>query len=168
MKIRTLIIAVVIGLGTLASPLCRAQINAVTKARYDLKLGFTVGGKVVRVHVKPGDSVNKGDLLMELDDEEGKSLVELYKIRTASDLGLRSAQAALELAQVEEKAIRTAREKDATSWIEVERAKIRTTQAGLEVEMAQQTGVETEHQLEQAQARHAQYKLRARRRAWST
>ncbi len=151
----------VIGLGSLIGTVCHGQVNAVTRARYDLKLGFTVGGKVIRVHVKPGDRVEKGDLLMELDDEEGKSLVEIYKIRASSDLGLKSARAALELAQVEEKAIRTAREKDATSWIEVERAKIRTTQAVLEVKMAKQTAQETLHQLSQAQSRHSQYELRA-------
>ncbi len=143
------------------APPCFGQIEAVTKARYDLKLGFTVGGKVGRIHVKPGDTIQKDDLLMELEDEEGKSLVELYKLRANSELGLLSAQAALRLAQVEEKAIRTAYTKDAATPIEVERAEIRTTQAQLEVRMARQTGEETKLQLEQAKSRHEQYLLRA-------
>ena len=75
-----------------------------TKARHDLSLGFTVSGKVEQIAVKPGDRIDKGQLLIELEDTEGKSLVKLYEIRAASDLAARSAEAALHLAQVEHKA----------------------------------------------------------------
>jgi len=160
LKIGHLVVGVVIAMNSVAA-VGFDQIDAVTRARYDLRLGFTVGGKVLRVHVKPGARVNKGDLLMELDDEEGQALVDLYMLRASSHLGLLSAEASLELAQVEEKAIRTAFEKDATSPIEVDRARIRTRQAQLEVNMAKQAGEEANHQLRQATERHAQYQMRA-------
>ena len=135
------------------------QIDAVTKARYDLKLGFTVDGKVVRIAVKPGESVKKGQLLMELYNEEEKSLVDLYELRASSDLEYKSTQAALRLARVEEDAIRKAFENDAAKPIEVERAQIRTLQTTLEVEMAQQNGKEAKLQLEQARDRYEEYLL---------
>ena len=145
----------------LAGQPCLGQIDAVTKARHDLKLGFTVDGKVVRVLIKPGDRVKRGQLLMELYDEEGKSLVDLYELRAKSKLELESAGAALRLAKVEEGAIRRAFENDAAKPIEVERAEIRTTQATLELQMAKQRGIEAVHQLKQASARHEQYQLHA-------
>lgn len=153
-----IMIAAIVGLG-LVGGVCRAQVDAVTRARYDLKLGFTVGGKVAKIHVKPGDMVQKGDVLMELADEEGKALVKLYRIRSSSDLALRSAEAALQLARVELEA--TQKAESAVSKIELERAEIRTTQAGLEVRMAKQTAQEALHQLAQAQSRHEQYLLLA-------
>jgi len=137
------------------------QVEAVTKARHDLKLGFTVGGKVTRVLVKPGDQVKKDQLLMELDDEEGKSLVSLYQIRTSSDLEFKSAQAGLQLAKVEENAIRKAFENDAAKPIEVERAQINATKAALELGMTRQRHEEAKHQLQQAKSRHSQYLLKA-------
>lgn len=138
-----------------------AQVDAMTKARHDLSLGFTVSGKVQQIAVKPGDRIGKDQLLIELEDTEGKSLVKLYEIRAISDLAARSAEAALRLAQVENKAINKAYENDAAMWIEVERSLIRVEQAELEVKMALQQGEEAVLQLNQARARHEQYILRA-------
>ncbi len=138
-----------------------AHIDAVTRARYDLKLGFTVGGKIVSIPVKPGDLVEQGQLLAELENEEGKSLVELYQLRASSNLATRSAEAQLELAHVEEKAIRTAYQNDAAKPIEVERARLNTRLAELELSMAKQRGAEMNHQLHQAEARRDQYLLYA-------
>ncbi len=160
-KIAYYCLAVALAAGWLTPPSVHGQVEAVTKARHDLKLGFTVGGKVGRVLVKPGDTVEQGQVLMELEDEEGKALVELYTIRVNSDLEARSAKAALQLAQVEERAIRKAFENDAAKPIEVERAQIRTTQAKLELSMAYQRGEETKHQLNQASSRHDQYLMKA-------
>ena len=148
-------------LAILIAPPCWGQVDAVTKARHDLKLGFTVDGKVVRVLVKSGERVEEGQLLMELYDEEGKSLVNLYKLRARSDLEMQSGKAALRLAQVEERSIRQLFENNAAKPIEVERAQITTIQAKLELEMAQQRGKEAILQLEQARARHREYELRA-------
>jgi len=140
---------------------CWGQVEAITSARYDLALAFTVDGKVISVPVKPGDRVEKGQLLIQLDDQEGQSLINLYTLRANSDLAARSAEAALRLARVEEKAIRAAFEKDAATPIEIERTQIRTEQAALELDLAQQRGREAIQQLAQAQALHDQYSLSA-------
>lgn len=138
-----------------------AQVDAMTKARHDLSLGFTVSGKVAQIAVKPGDRIDKGQLLIELKDTEGKSLVKLYEVRAASDLAARSAEATLRLAQVEYKANHELFENGAASPIEVERSEIRVEQAELELKMTLQQGEEAILQLNQARSRHEQYILRA-------
>ncbi len=161
MNMKKMIVLAVMVCAVLTGPVAWAQVEAVTKARYDLRLGFTVGGKVSRILVKPGDRVKKGQLLIELDDDEGKSLVELYQLRASSDLAAQSADAGLRLAKIEEKAIRRAFEKDAAMPIEVERAQLNSIQSKLELLMAYQQGQEAKHQLQQAQSRHDEYMLHA-------
>ena len=54
------------GLMALTATPALAQVDAITTASYDLRLGFTVDGKLRDVPVKAGDNVKKGDLLMAL------------------------------------------------------------------------------------------------------
>ena len=127
---------------------CLGQVDAVAAARHDLQLGFTVGGKVVQVSIKPGDRVKKGQLLMQMEDDEGQALVDLYRLRVDSDLELRSAQEQLELAKIEHQSIQQAFKNQAASQIEVDRARVRTNLAALEVQLAQQRSKETQYQLQ--------------------
>jgi len=158
--LKTRVLVIILGVSFCAH-VVDAQVDAMTKARHDLSLGFTVSGKVGQIAVKPGDRVNKGHLLIELEDKEGKSLVRLYEIRASSDLAARSAEAALRLAQVEYKLINQAYKNDAAMWIEVERNQIRVEQSELELKLALQQGEEATLQLNQARSRHEQYLLRA-------
>ena len=160
MFLKTRVLAIILCIG-FCNRAVEAQVDAMTRARHDLSLGFTVSGKVEQIAVKPGDRIDKGQLLIELEDTEGKSLVQLYEIRASSDLAARSAEAALQLAQVEYKAIDQAYENDAAMWIEVERSEIRVEQSELELKMALQQGREAVLQLNQARSRHEQYILRA-------
>lgn len=146
---------------TLAGGVCRADIEAFTSARHDLDLGFTIGGKVIKVYVQPGERVEEGQVLLELLDEEGNALVKLYRLRATSDLKVKSAEEELKLARIEEEAIRKAYEKDAAKPIELDRAQIRTALADLAVALAKQEVEEAMFQLRQTMARHDQYVLRA-------
>lgn len=149
-----------VGLG--ASPQwASAQHDAVTQPRYDLKLGFTVPGQLSAVKVKQGDRVKKGDILGELEDSEGEALIKLYEIRSKSDLELKSAQAKLRLAIVEEKRVAYLVENKAGSTFELERAKASAEVAALEADMATRQRLETDEQLKQAASRHARYILKA-------
>ena len=138
-----------------------AEIEAITTARHDLELGFTIGGKVVDLPVKPGDKVEKGQLLVRLENREGEVLIALYDLRAQSEVAVKSAEAQLQLARVEEEAIRKAFENDAAKPIEVKRAEIQSTLAELELKMAHQRQTETYHQLDQARARDEQYTMLA-------
>lgn len=145
----------------IASPLCLAQVDAITMASYDLKMGFTVSGKLEKVQVQAGDKVKAGDLLMELEDNEGQAMVLQYTLKANSNLAVLSAQQQAKLADVEEKAITQLYDKNAATPIEVERATVKAAIAKLNVKTAQQELAETKHQLAQAVARHAKYQLRS-------
>ena len=149
-------------LGVLASSLpVMAEIDAVTTARFDLKLGFTVGGKIDKVNVRAGDRVKAGQVLLELEDNEGKSLVELYTTRAKSDVEVRAAAEQLALAKVEEKSLKQAFDRNAANPIELERAQVKVRVQQLELELAERQKVETVQQLQQAVSRHEQYQLKA-------
>jgi RND family efflux transporter MFP subunit len=147
------------GLGQTQQASTPGPVDAVTAARYDLKLGFTEGGKVIGTPVKPGTKVEKGQKLIELDDREGASLVALYQLRTNSDVEVKAAQAKLKLAQLEEKNLSTLIQQNAASPFEYEKAKVSTEVARYELELAQRQQKETADQLDQAVARHDKYSL---------
>jgi len=136
-------------------------IEAVTKARHDLKLGFTVGGQVKTVEVEPGERISQGQTLMEIRNEEGKALIEIYEIRADSDVQERSAREQVNLAEVELEMKQYAFERDAASEMEVRRREVQLKVAELELESVRQQMAETKLQLKQAKARGAQYELKA-------
>lgn len=138
-----------------------AQVDAVTTARYDLKLGFTVGGKISKLNVKAGDKVEAGQVMLELEDEEGKALVELYQLRAVSDIEVKAAAENLALSKVEEKATRQAYERNAANPIELERAQVKVRVQQCELDLANRQREEVQRQLRQAVAKHEQYQLRA-------
>jgi RND family efflux transporter MFP subunit len=144
-----------------ASGNVRADVEAVTTAKQDLELGFTIGGKVAKVQVKPGQEVQEGQILVELEDFEGEALIKLYRLRASSNLEVRSAEEELKLAKIEEAAIRQAFEKDAAKPIELDRAQIESAKAELAVSLSQQRSEEATYQLRQTMAHHDQYLMRA-------
>lgn len=139
----------------------RAQVDAISTARYDLRMGFTVDGRLLKVEVEAGDRVKAGDILMELEDHEGQAMVLQYTLKANSDLAIRSAQEQLKLARIEAKAIKELFDKNAATPIELDRANVKAIIAELEVENARQMLEEARHMLAQAKARHERYILRA-------
>ncbi len=75
---------------SVSSGVCHADVDALTKPRYDLKLGFPVAGKVLKVMVEEGDTVAADQPLIELDDREGETVIELYKLRSKIALVIRN------------------------------------------------------------------------------
>ena len=140
---------------------CLGQIEAVTKARHNLRLGFTVQGKVLVRHVNPGDQVKKGDLLIELEDKEGLAQIEIWKFRTQSMVEIEQAKASLELAEIEEKRTRELIAKHAANAFELKKAELTTIVQRLAVQKAQREQEEAKRQLQITEARHDSYTLRA-------
>jgi RND family efflux transporter MFP subunit len=68
-------------------------------AQVTSRVGAPVPGKVLRVHVREGDSVKAGDLLVELDDSEQRSALAAARARTAA------AAARVELARADSDAL---------------------------------------------------------------
>lgn len=159
--LRSLTFAAAAVLILIASIPCRAQIVAVTTARHDLKLGMTVPGRVAEIAVKVGDRVKAGDILIRLDDQASKALVDLYALRAGSTVSIEAAEAEMKLADVEERRVREAFEKDAAGHFEVERAALQTNLARLRLVQAREAHQQAAAQLAQATIDHAHFTLRA-------
>lgn len=140
---------------------CFGEFEAITKARHDLRLGFTVQGKVLVRHVQPGDTVKKGDLLIELEDKEGLAQIEIWKFRAESLVEVTQAKASLELAEIEESRTRELVAKHAAVPFELKKAELTTEVQKLSVEKAYRELEEAKRQLQITQARHDSYTLRA-------
>lgn len=155
--------AVAAGLGVLAGSFAAAAppIEAVAEARHDLALGFSVRGRVAQVLVEPGARVKKGDPLVRLDDREGEAQVKLYALRAASGLEVEAAEAALKLAENEEKRVAEALRQAGANEFELERAKLETKSKSLSLDLARQRREEAALLLEQARAQHERYSLLA-------
>lgn len=133
----------------------------VVTAELDARLAFTVSGAVRAVHVKPGDRVEAGAALVELDDSVGQAQIEVYRLRALSTLAADASEKQWKLAQVEEGLVKEAMSKGSAGQFEVDRATLKTQLAHLEYQKAQQDQREAELALKQAEAMHAQRTLRA-------
>ncbi len=140
---------------------CFGQIEAVSKARHDLRLGFTVPGKVLKRHVHPGDVVKKGDIIIELEDKEGLAQIEIWRFRAESTVEIDQAKASLELAETEEAKTRELVAKNAAVPFELKKAELTTAVQKLAVEKARREQDEAKRQLQITEARHESYTLRA-------
>jgi len=138
-----------------------AEVEAITEPRHDLSLGFTVPGQVGRVLVEPGEVVAEGDVLIELIDREEAAVKKLWKLRAEASVPLESAKAQHELAELEARRLKDLLERNAAAPFEYERARISAQVARLRVEEAAMEQKEAAIQLEQAEARHARFRLRA-------
>lgn len=72
-----------------------AEFSGEIRARYESRLGFRVGGKIVARKVEVGSSVRRGQVLMQLDPQD------LQLAQTQTNAGLAAAQGNRDLAQAE-------------------------------------------------------------------
>ncbi len=148
-------------LAVIAAPLRAAEIEAFTKARYALEIGFTIPGKVKKVNVKPGDKVKAGDLLVQLENDEAEALVTLWTMRSESDVAVRVAKAALEMAKWERGKVEQLDRNEAGSKLELERARIQVRIETERLAQAEEQRLEAVQELARYQAQHKRYALRA-------
>jgi RND family efflux transporter MFP subunit len=159
MRCLSAVLAVVLTLQ--AATFSFGQVEAVTQSRYDLDLGFTLGGKVLKMLVEPGQKVQKGQVLAELEDEEGAAMLERVKIRAGNDVSIRAAIAKRDLSAVEVERLTQLVAKEAASEIELRRAKAQLEVDELSIENAKLEYQEAQVLVVQHTARHAQYTLKA-------
>jgi len=138
-----------------------ARVEAISTPRHDLRLGFTVTGRVMETLVTPGQRVEQGQPLARLDDRESQAQIDLYDLRASSDLDELAAEAEWRLAQNEEARVRDAFEKSAAGAFEVERAALQTQRKQTDLAIAHQRRREAQALLRQALARHSQFTLTA-------
>lgn len=136
-------------------------VEAVTQARHDLDLGFTIRGSVRDVPVRPGQRVEEGQILIELDDREGAAQVRLYSIRAEGTLEIQAADAEWKMAQNDEARLKEAYDKGGAAEFELERARLETLKRRLALDLHAQRREETLAQLELAKAQHERSTLKA-------
>lgn len=146
---------------TALTPLSLAQHDAVVSAEQDVKLAFTVPGVVSAAPVKPGDRVQPGQLLLQLDDKVGEAQLDVYRLRAASTLAEDAAEKQWKLAQVEERLVKEALEQGSAGQFEADRAALKAQLASLEHAKARQDRKEAELLLVQAIAGHELRSLRS-------
>ncbi|MFM9957704.1 MAG: efflux RND transporter periplasmic adaptor subunit [Phycisphaerales bacterium] len=133
----------------------------VVAAERDARLGFTVAGQVKAVLVKPGDRVEAGAALIELDDAVGLAQAEVHRLRAESTLAVDASEKQWKLAQVEENLVKEALEKSSAGQFELDRATLKAQLSWLEFQKAKQDRREAELAVKQAEALHALRTLRA-------
>ena len=76
--------------------------EAVTAPAYDADLALPVAGRIAKVGVRAGDTVEPGALLAQLDDAEAQALVALARADAQNDAEVQSARQRLEIAKMHE------------------------------------------------------------------
>lgn len=138
-----------------------SEVEAFTKARHDLQLGFSVPGKVRLAHVKVGERVVKGQPLLELDDEEGAALVELWRMKAETDVAIHQAEAALEMADFEVEKREYLEREDTGAPLELKRARIQQKIQRLALEAAILDQKQANLELARYEALHSRYIMNA-------
>lgn len=150
-KIKSSLILIAInGLLAISPTISPAQeIQAVTMPSANITLSFVVSGKIADIHVKEGDTVEKGDLLAALHDDPERIQTEQLKVQAADRTRILSAKAELAQKMVDLEKFDAARKKGAVSEWEVAHLKLSVRMAKLALQAAT-----IEH--EQYKRRHAQ------------
>jgi len=147
----------------LATSASRGQVSttAVTNPSADITLSFVQAGRIAEVFVKEGDSVEKAQVLVRLDDAVEQ--LRLVQIRAqAEDVSqIETAQASLEQKRVDLKRIEWAAEKGAATDLEVEHARLDVRIAGISLRVAQFENNQNRRKYEEAKVQLARMQLRS-------
>ncbi len=116
-------------------------------------MAFGQPTKVAEVVVRGGQDVKKDQVILRGDDTEENALLRLQQERAKTDLPVRRAKAAMDLAEVEHKRLQDIFAKGGSGAQEVERARLTAVQAALDYAMAQLTQTTEVIQVDRFQAR---------------
>ena len=112
------------------------EVQAVTIPSADITLSFVVSGKIAKILVKEGDTVEKGALLASLHDDPEKIQTEQLKVQAADKTRILSAEAELAQKMVDLEKLDAARKKGAVSGWEVAHMKLSVRMAKLSLQAA--------------------------------
>ena len=135
--------------------------RAFTRPSRDATMGFSQPTQVQEILVKGGQSVKAGDLLIRGDDREDQALLKLQKMRAETDLPIKGAKAAMDLADVEYKRLQEASAKGGASPQELDRARLTLERATVEYQQAILNQRQEVVQIERLDARIVHLRLQA-------
>jgi len=112
------------------------EVQAITTPSADITLSFIVPGRIAKILVKEGDTVEKEQLLAYLDDEPERIQAQQLKIQAADRNRILSAEAEFFQKKVDLKKLKAARNKGAASDWEIEHMGLSVKIAELSLEAA--------------------------------
>lgn len=146
---------------TFFEPMTERQLNF-TKPIEDRNLSFTISGKIDKVLLKRGETVEKDQLLVQLEAKEAKAAVDQLKVQVQiAKLNIDAARETAELAEAEFENHKQLRETNSASPIEYERSRIQFELSKIEQSTANEQRRNRELELKRAKATYERYALRA-------
>jgi RND family efflux transporter MFP subunit len=113
-------------------------IKAVTRPSQDATMGFQLPTQIIKIFVRGGQAVKAGDPLIQGDDAEDNALLDLQKMRAETEVPIKAAAKARDLALLEFQRTQDAFNLRASNQQEFDRAKLTWERAVLEHENAVQ------------------------------
>jgi RND family efflux transporter MFP subunit len=112
-------------------------IEGICKASEDKTLSFVRSGRVAKVHVREGQAVEPGMLLVSLDDRAERIQLEFLKAKAADTTSIQASKAKYEQAKLDYDKMLEADRKNVATPIEVEHAKLNMQIAKLTLDLSQ-------------------------------
>lgn len=137
-------------------------VKAVSRPSRDATMGFSLPTRVMEVLAAGGQDVKTGQVLLRGDDHEDDLVVKLQEIRAKTDLPVRKAAKAAELAKLEyNKLIEAGKVSGAASPLEIDRAELTAQSAAIDRDTAAMQQEQEVIQVERLRARLDKLVIRA-------
>jgi len=138
-RTRSLLVFCIAGFLLIAAPgAARSadEVEAITAPSADVRLSFIQPGRIARVHVKEGDSVEGRQLLVQQDDAVAQVELERIKAQSEDTTRVRANEATLEQKRVDLKKLERAARLGSATELEVEHARLDAKIAELSLEVS--------------------------------
>jgi RND family efflux transporter MFP subunit len=150
------VIAWTIGVSPVGVPAAGSTIEAVTAPSADITMSFVQAGCIATVHVKDGDRVKAGQLLLQQDDAVERAQLERLLAESSDTTDIEASVASLAQKKVDLRRIEDAAKGHAATDLEVEHAR-------LEVKIAELTLQAARFEHEQAKRRYEEARTTVQR-----
>jgi len=133
----SLVISVVLLAIPVYAGLNTTGITAITLPSADVTLSFVPPGRIAKVHIKEGDRVKAGELLVQQDDAIEQAQLIQIKAESEDTTQIEAAQASLDQKKVDLKKLEWVAERGSATELEVEHARLDVKIAELSLKVAQ-------------------------------
>lgn len=128
-------------------------IAAITIPSADVTLSFVQPGRIAKVHVKEGNNVKAGELLVQQDDAADQAQLIQIKAQSEDTTQIEAAQASLDQKRVDLKKIEWVAERGSATELEVEHAQLDVKISELSLKVAQFEHEQNKMKYKEAQIR---------------
>ncbi|HIJ52157.1 MAG TPA: efflux RND transporter periplasmic adaptor subunit [Planctomycetes bacterium] len=128
-------------------------IAAITIPSADVTLSFVQPGRIAKVHVKEGNNVKAGELLVQQDDAANQAQLIQIKAQSEDTTQIEAAQASLDQKRVDLKKIEWVAERGSATELEVEHAQLDVKISELSLKVAQFEHEQNKRKYKEAQIR---------------